>query len=469
MNATFITPLSSNPTRRIETAEDAIACCRDLSIGNGVSAWAAGGLLRNAIGFHNILKHEKSVINYANLCYQLSQRSDLKSEYISGIIQVVKNISGEFTDQLAQHLISDLPRRWDAKEELALCLLKPGAWSGQSVCFSNGNYGIADWVSDCLTSNSAPLEIAKLSLKLQRVPSLDFAVLDSNRSDARALGHIFEGMHSFVHRQHVKTHQVLNAMLEFYDSNGEDLKRSQLRSAIKNTPLADCQELFNLSAYERLFIVNGANCGCALDFVKRLHKNTGFNSLPIPAGLSDDLANSIELLSKADGDLRPYFKEVLSHLNTQIVTENYSRKLGIDPELIQAVVWIDFRVSTYLSQIYYEEQISLHKQPWFHELLKFRELTACSSVFNIEEFDKWLKLVEASSSGKARSLIGYRALMRVKGIADELTGTPIESLRGMFNSAGSSDNFLGTLSAFLQPANSIAADRLRREELAGEI
>ena len=404
---------------------------------------------------------------YAGLLEEISQRAELRSEQASTLVNLAVQCPFPFSERASKHLLSVIVSAWQNKSHFESLLLVPSAWTDRDVCLVGGNYGIANWVKDCVFSEHTPFELAHLSLKLRRVPALDFSLLEKNRIDGIALDPTFAGIRNLIHRQHVKTHLVIQAMLQYVRQGSSETASAALQGALKGTPLEGNAQVFQPHLYQSEIHVGGRSVGKVIDFIERLERNTSPRILTPPQGLSPKMQADFDLLAALDQPRGDDFLGVLRALNTEVQDLMHSSTLGVAPALVKAIVWVDHELSNCFSRMFYEEQISLHKRPWFLELLKFRELVACADRFDPAEFEDWLQEVEFSDSRRSRELVGRRTLLRLKGLADQLTGTSSEDLRGMFLSAGSTDNFLGTISAHLLPASCRAADRLRAEELSG--
>jgi hypothetical protein len=463
--------LQNNPTQNValaaECSEDATVALERLATVNvGVPAWAAKQMLDGRVQNPNLNTGQARKV-YASFLQEMSQRSELRSEQASTLVNLAVLSPSPFNERVAQHLLNVIVPAWQAKSHFESLLLVPSAWTDRDVCLVGGNYGIANWVKDCVFSEHTPFELAHLSLKLRRVPVLDFSLLEKNRIDGIALDSIFGGVRNLVHRQHVKTHQVLQAMVQYCDQGSPEAAQRALQSAVRGTPLEGSSEIFQLHLYQSNIYVGGRSVGKAIDFISRLERNTSPRLLTPPTGLNEKLQTDFDRLANLDSPRGEEFFGVLQALNAEVGNLMHASSLGVAPALVKAIVWVDHELSNCFSRMFYEEQIGIHKRPWFLELLKFRELVACADKFDAGEFEDWLQEVEFSESRRSRELVGRRTLLRLKSLADDLTGTPSEDLRGMFLSAGSTDNFLGSISAQLMPASCRAAERLRAEELAG--
>ena len=135
--------------------------------------------------------------------------------------------------------------------------------------------------------------------------------------------------------------------------------------------------------------------------------------------------------SEAMGRTRELLGEAYDYITARLVEMMDKREVGIEPDTLLALAWLERRGFEVLQKLTYEDQIGVYKQKWFHSILRFQELTTSPNRYDKVEFQSFLdQITQAKWCEEAYKLIGRRVLDHVNILArkyksegkDERTG-----------------------------------------------
>ncbi|MDO4986695.1 MAG: hypothetical protein Q4E46_00040 [Candidatus Saccharibacteria bacterium] len=287
--------------------------------------------------------------------------------------------------------------------------------SGNSFGTSPGEFGISDYTIHVLTSEANPRNIRDLMQIYRTIPTGDYAKFESNRRDAIALqGTLWDGR-DFIHDERPGIHELLHAMVEFYDSkdnpaiHAEKTKTLQdivnIRKDQHNRYLYtgfDGERCFDLANYDKL-IEGSIRAGTrneveydhipAIDILRRLDQNTDHTKLEKPHSGNAELDQMIEKLpifQSADGENSVQFRpatELIAKVNKTLIEKQ--GKTELTPDFIQAMSYVE-RVATYaMRSIDSADYQELGFDPGFKEICRFHELTSTNHTYSDGDFEQF--------------------------------------------------------------------------------
>lgn len=285
-----------------------------------------------------------------------------------------------------------------------------------------GDFGVGDYLCHAYASPVSSANLNELLLAARGVPATNLSLLEQNRTDALMVGMV-RGLRDFIHDQRPHVHEVLTAMVYYYDTGD----KTQLTQILPKADYFGSEEqikaMFDKSGYERNF-EDRNNPGVkirSIDVLRRLAENTKPIPDAAPVSLDEQLNQRLQALEKELAGTNGVTKETLSstvdHLNQQLTTMMVDESARIEPNHIMAISWVERRAFEVLQQMSYEDQVGAYKQEWFISLLKFQELIG-SLKYDEQQFLSFIQtLANTDSSLEAYRLIGKRILENIRSLA----------------------------------------------------
>lgn len=226
-------------------------------------------------------------------------------------------------------------------------------------------------------------------------------------------------------------------MIDYYQTG--DKSRLELLLAKTGGYLASPDRqtvIFDRNNYEREVeeTVNGKKKKVkTIEILKRLAENTKQVD-DTPPNTSDAVLNEKMATlgrSEAMGRTRELLGEAYDYITARLVEMMDKREVGIEPDTLLALAWLERRGFEVLQKLTYEDQIGVYKQKWFHSILRFQELTTSPNRYDKVKFQSFLdQITQAKWGEEAYKLIGRRVLDHVNILArkyksegkDERTG-----------------------------------------------
>ena len=301
--------------------------------------------------------------------------------------------------------------------------------------YGNGKcqYGIADYVEECLLSTYEPGDIDKLIRIYHEIPTSDYKRFEQNRKDASRLQGTIIGGRDFIHDERIGANEVLSAIKDYYDNrNSEDSKKykQKLEKLEEKYHFGVWPNALNFEKYEQpieyMSKHDVADAGSpderAIDILNRLVENTHPNLIQAPITkypeLNDLMKDIVPLINEQTGEVRIDINEVGAAVTAinELILKNRDKQ-GIYPSTISAIAFLD-KMSTYaLRGTNSKETKELVFDPNFKELVRFSQLTS-SIGYNENDFEEKYnqvlrKVGEAYTGDKIDDSIaveGYRIL-----------------------------------------------------------
>ncbi len=318
------------------------------------------------------------------------------------LADVMHSYSGQhdITEDLLTGWIEKLvPAIRQRDEQVSFLLTQGNRWG-----MRRGDYGVGDFICTTYASRINPDSLNRLLLAARSVPSTNLATFEQNRRDALSLAGPFGNLRDFIHDQRPYVHEVLVAMVHYYETGNDapiasvvgktdDLKSPQSLAMLLDRALYQSEVIEDVDGREQRVQ--------AIDLVRRLAKNTE-PVAEIPPHVSDERLNEALTNLATHSDKTPDLNllgTALEQLNSQLLDDMGREEVGLEPNTILAIGWLERKAFNAMQSITFERQASLVKKPWFRSLLLFQELTwAPGEGFNKEEFDAFLASCDKAAS-----------------------------------------------------------------------
>ncbi len=299
---------------------------------------------------------------------------------------------------------SEVLRLWDDPDGLV------GGWANGG-CYRGDHFGARDFCIHALTSEINPTNIQELLLARRDVSADNYAAYEQNRNDAYELEGNLIKYRGFIHRESPGEHEVLAAMLKFYDTR--DNPKEHTKAEIKLRELQDKYDrrgysyhlgdgMFDLGNYEKEEQQregNGSRTGRkekVVDALRRLVENTDPKVLDKPKvedeQLGDLVRNMYLDINKQSGEAYVDFKEVggiVKRMN-ELLKERQG-ETGIKPSEIKTIAFVE-RIATFAMRgISEKDRQELPFDPVFKEICRFAELTSQSDKYDESDFESFWK------------------------------------------------------------------------------
>lgn len=265
---------------------------------------------------------------------------------------------------------------------------------------------------------------------------MEYAKYEQNRKDALSLRPLFGGLRDFIHDQRPNVHQVIDSMVKYYDT-GDD---SRLRAVIEESPSTgyvvlrnSAPAILDRSLYDAPVIEkigSEEHNVKAIDVLRRVQANT----VPVPdeppITTDDELNKRIAQIvsGRKSGQIsKDDLNEALQYTNQRLVDMMTTHAVGIEPETVQALSWLERQSYTVLQNLTFEEQVRAYRSDWFHSILQFQELTMSPDMYSDVAFNNFITRVDREYTIGAYELIGRHTLRNV------------DSLGTSFRNGGQSD------------------------------
>lgn len=333
---------------------------------------------------------------------------------------------------------------------------------------SGETMGIGDFIYHCYATEVNPPNINDLLLAVREVPTTDYARFEQNRLDALAAGSVFGVLRDFIHDQRPGVSDVIQGMIDYYQTG--DKSRLELLLAETGGYLASPDRqgiIFERSNYEREVeeTVNGKkNKVKTIEILKRLAENTK----PVddtPPITSDAVLNEKMATlgrSEAMGTTRELLGEAYDYVTTRLIEMMDKGEVGIEPNTLLALAWLERRGFEVLQKLTYEDQIGVYKQKWFHSILRFQEVTFSPKTYDQVEFQSFLdQIAQLESDKEAYQLVGRRILDHVNILARRYKSEGKNERTGALWSGNSVHELIGLID--FRPAITVYGKKHREE------
>lgn len=332
----------------------------------------------------------------------------------------------------------------------------------------SGDFGAADFLVHAYALRVTPAHVNELLMAAREVPTTDLARLEQNRVDALTLAGPFGALRDFIHDQRPYVHEVIEAMVKYYDTGDSQ----QLLAILDKTDPGYLGSkdrraaILYRSIYDTLIEARQTEGNPwketvkPIDILRRLNENTK----PIedtPPVTSDETFNSL-LRGLAKNGSQAALQQTLDYANNRLIAIMQRGEIGIEPNLILAFAFLDRKGFQTLQKLNYEDQMRAYRQGWFYSILRFQELTASSSDYNEAEFQQFLNQVASTESSQAAyRLIGRRELENASKLARTYRGMGKKNMVGALWSGNIKHELIGLTD--LRPAATEQGRKAARE------
>lgn len=291
-------------------------------------------------------------------------------------------------------------------------------------------FGVGDFLTHAYAVKVTPDNLNELMIASRTVPATSLARLEQNRLDALTMSAPFGILRDFIHDQRPHVNEVVSAMVHYYDTGD----RSQLEQVLPKAEYFNSEDriqtMFNREKYDMEVQEVAKEWGSddkterrkvkSIEILRRLAENTKpVPDLP-PDTTDNELNKKLKTLAESKtGRAVPKeaLKNVLDYVNDQLVRLMAKGEIGIEPNHILVLSWLERRGFEVLQNMKYEEQQGAYKQEWFASLLRFQELTTSASQVDETAFQSFLGELKNSSSVDAYKILAAHVLRNVNILA----------------------------------------------------
>jgi hypothetical protein len=326
----------------------------------------------------------------------------------------------ELTDDTARGFTEKLLPAMRSNDSQVGILIKGGNVWGMKA----GEFGAADFLAHCYALRISPVHINELLMAAREVPTTDLARLEQNRLDALTLASPFGALRDFIHDQRPYVHEVIEAMVKYYDTGDskelssllDRVDQGYLGSEDRRALLLDRAKYDSPTEERREGDNPNQKTVKPIDILRRLNENTK----PVedtPPVTSDENLNRLLQDLREKGD-QANLQQALDYTNSRLLAMMQRGEIGMEPNMILALAYLDNKGFQALQKLKHEDQQGAYKQGWFYSVLRFQELTATSSEYNEDEFQRFVNQVATSESALAAyRLIAQRELENASKLA----------------------------------------------------
>ncbi len=330
-----------------------------------------------------------------------------------------------------------------------------------------GGYRIRDYEFECMTQKVSPRAINRLLMQRSELPTRSIQALEQNRIDALAIEDVVVPDHGFIHDQEPMTHDVIAAMVEYYDAanSGDDAGKlngatERLARVLKEAQsigrryggLEDLQEMaFDLKNYDRRIagvidddgIAERSYNEPAIEVLRRLEKNTRLESFEVPRVANEkwrELMEAVKIrVNPENGKIRADWQSVgglVKHANDWLVA--MQEKYGIFADNMEAIAFTERAATFALRNVTEKQRGELAYDENFKEMVRFQELIGSFENYDDRKFEEFYERFRSMQNEQSaeRGYEGFAYLQRrilenSRGLAKEYRkeGNPERAMR----------------------------------------
>lgn len=335
-----------------------------------------------------------------------------------------------------------------------------------------GEFCAPDFLTHCFTSRVSPAAINELIMISREIPTSEYERLRQNTVDGYTLGSaICIELRDFIHGQRPALNELIRAMIDYYETGND----AQVRFVLSSNPDdyedyfdGDANLLLDKSKYEEKIEerkVKMEDEGATIkpiEVLKRLEKNTRPVEQKPPQSSDPELNSLLRELDGASESRKEALHRAFEYVNNGLMEMMQRGEIGIDPNHIHVYSWLERQAFRVLQGIKFEEQMTAYRQPWFHSILRFQELTCSSLEFNKSEFDQFLSNVSHTVFGQpAYQLISHRLFGNTDALQRSYREKGEAHRAKMLMSGDVSHELVNLVNA--KPAETAVGRRLRRD------
>lgn len=275
-----------------------------------------------------------------------------------------------------------------------------------------GEDRIAEYEFHCVTAKINPRNLNDLLMQRRELPTINTLKLEQNRVDALAIENIVIPDHGFIHDEHPMMHDVILAMVEYYDSAGskqEEKKKAELQKTIKamrdygTGRYGDIEaKAFDLQNYEKIIKGEVSDDGVttrtynvpAIDVLRRLEKNTRPDTVEKPIVNNTDWQKLIDKVEPRieyeTGQMKVDWQDVgklVEYTNRWLISKQ--NQYGLTPAKVEAIAYAERMATLAMRGITESERVELPYDDVFKEFVRFQELIGGYEGYNEEKFEEF--------------------------------------------------------------------------------
>lgn len=299
-----------------------------------------------------------------------------------------------------------LPAINEKNPEVEILSRRTNSWG-----MEKGTFGIADFVVHSYGIPCDPLHVNELILASREAPTSSASRFEQNRKDALKLASPFGVLRDFIHDQQPHVHELLGAMLHFYDTGDTSKVKEVLPYA----------KYFNTDERKEALVDKSKYTEGVVETLRRLFENTQ-PVQDIPPRVKDEyvdgeVENLRHVLYAGDSVSREALGNVLVIVSSKLKKLANAQEVGMEPNFAILLSWLERQSFRLLQGLSFEDQMAAYKQRWFKDVLEFNELTASARAFDQSEFDSFMSEIVLLSFEEAYKRIGNRTLRNVSELA----------------------------------------------------
>lgn len=395
--------------------------------------------------------------------------------FLESSMRYAKNhgLSNESRAGLVKNLLPAIQRK-DPQIKILLEL-------GNLWAMKKGDFGVADFLCHCFAKKIIPQNLNELVSAIYDIPATDYNRMQQNQKDALAFLSYFSNLRDMIHDQIPGIHDLISAMIDYYENpeNDESSKGKLVSSLMKCGYIAadpkKKDSYLDRALYEEIFKtdVNGEKREeKAIDILKRLKENTSPKIEEPPVTSDVDLNQKMSELKQNAQDknrVKECLEATLDYVNERIISFVRANQIGVEPNFILALAYLNRQAFLVMQTLTYEDQIASFKQSWFYSVLKFQELTcSASSEFQEDNFNQFISSIyKADSDVTAYKIVQARVLENVKRLADDYAKAGKPDWARFLWTSNLTDQLTGLTE--LRPAKTIYGRQHRKERLDPEL
>lgn len=330
-------------------------------------------------------------------------------------------------------------------------------------------FGASDYAIHCLVQKITPSNVNELLMGRRELPTTNQYRLEQNRIDALELQGTLYRARDFIHDESPGVHELLSAMLEYYESKDDAELHATKEKALKdlinerdrnkqyyNVGSDDLASyVFDLENYEkpvhpRRLEGDSSSIGGdileetepAIDCLRRLVENTNPDRITPPETKFPELNELMQKLritqNEQTGETHVDWRqagELVGAVNQMLIDNQ--EKHGLYPSTVEAVAFAE-RIATFaLRDITSRDWHELPYDPNFKELVRFSQLTYSDKPYDARKFERFWDGFQDIPNGDlsdenlqiAYGKLQRRILSNLSGLASKYDKNPYTSER----------------------------------------
>ena len=342
------------------------------------------------------------------------------SESINGALDQYHGLHGLDERRLRAFRQNVQPLMVARDDEVASLLARTNNWSvftGES-----SRFGVADYTIHCLVQEVTPRNLNELLMVRREMPATDQYRLEQNRVDALELGGILFRARDFIHDESPGVHELLAAMLDYYESRDDaelhTKKRRELEEILEerdrdvryyNVGSDNFVDfIFNVDNYEKPvqrrkleresweMSIGGEKTGetePAVECLRRLVENTNMDTILPPETEVPELNEMMKGLrinqNERTGETHVDWGQAgkLTKKMNEVLMDCQGKD-GLRPSMVEAVAFVE-RIATFaLRDVSDRDWRELPYDPNFKEFVRFTQLAYSSEPYDARRFDR---------------------------------------------------------------------------------